>query len=304
MYDLIIVGGGAAGLTAGIYARRATLKTLLLEKLAVGGQINITDIIENYPGFPEISGPELMEKFKEHAEKFDLEIKIAEVKRVRDEGEKKIVITTGEEFETLSVIISSGSSPRELKVPGEKKFKGRGISYCAICDGPFFSKRKVAVVGGGDSAIKEALYLTQIVEKVIVIHRRDKLRAEKIIQEKAFSNRKMDFIWDTVVEEIVGENRVEMLKLRNVKTGEKSELAVDGVFIYIGVHPNTKFVDVKKTEGGLILTDECMETSSRGIFAAGDCRAKCLRQIATCVGEGAIAAYNAGEYVENLKSNR
>ena len=274
----------------------------VFEKMGVGGQIMLTDTVENYPGFPTISGPELMQKFEEHAEKFGVEIKYEEVVKVETEGKIHKVKTDSGEYETIAVIVATGSQPRKLNVEGEDKFTGRGVSYCAVCDGAFFRDKTVAVIGGGDSAIKEAIYLTQLVKKVIVIHRRDKLRAEKILQEQAFNNPKIEFIWDSVVDKILGTDRFEGLLIKNVKNPEeKEELKVDGVFVYIGNIPNTNFVDVDKTSTGQIITDRELKTSVPGIYAAGDCRDTLLKQITTCVGDGALAAYTAGEYVEKFK---
>lgn len=303
MYDVIIIGGGSAGLTAAIYALRAGMKTLMFEKIGIGGQIILTDAVENYPGFPMISGPELMDKFEEHAKKFGAEIRYEEVKEVRSGAKTHTVITDGGEYETVTIIVASGSQPRKLKVEGEEKFIGKGVSYCAVCDGPFFKDKEVAVIGGGDAAIKESLYLAQIVKKIMVVHRREKLRAEKILQDQAFSNPKISFIWDHVADRIEGETKFEGITIKHVKEPDKKKtLPVNAVFVYIGHIPNTSFINVKKTSNGMIVTDQCLATSVRGIYAAGDCRDTCLRQIATCVGDGAIAAYNAGEYVDRFKS--
>jgi len=296
-YDVVIVGGGPAGLTAGIYTQRAMLKTLLLERGVVGGQILVTDLIENYTGFPEVTGAELSQKLESHARKFGLEIRNEEVISVLEEEGFKLVKTNTHSYQAGAVIVASGTTPRRLGVPGEREFTGMGVSYCATCDGFFFRDKNVFVVGGGDSAITEALYLSKIASSVTVIHRRDKLRAEKILQERAFQNPKIGFIWDTVVEEIRGKDTVESLLVRNVKTGEKRALPADGVFIYIGLTANTDFVDVEKNNG-FIVTNEKMETSTPGIFAAGDCRDTVLRQIATAVGDGAIAAVSAERYLE------
>jgi thioredoxin reductase (NADPH) len=305
MYDIVIIGGGAAGITAAIYALRAGMNTILIEKMGVGGQIILTEAVENYPGFPFISGPDLMERFEKHAEKFGLQIKYEEAERIESEGNMHRVITDEGSYETRAVIIATGSVPRKLSVPGEENLIGKGVSFCAVCDGPFFKEKEVAVIGGGDAAVKEAIYLTQIVNKVRIVHRRDKLRAEKILQEQAFDNPKIEFIWNHVVDSVIGDNRFEGILIKDVHDpGKTTKLDVAAVFVYIGHIPNTKFLDVKKTETGLILTFSSVKTSVPGIFAAGDCRDTCLRQIATCVGDGALAAYFSGEYVEKLRSGK
>lgn len=301
VYDVVIIGGGPAGLTAGIYVKRAMLKAVLIEKMGVGGQIIVTDLVENFPGFLEISGADLAGKFEEQARKFGLEMKgMVEVSSIEDRRKTKIVKTAEGDIETKSVLIASGTTPKRLGAKGELEFTGRGVSYCATCDGFFFRDKVVVVIGGGDSAITEAIYLTKMAKKVIVVHRRDELRAEKINQEHAFSNPKISFIWDSVLEEIVGKNIVEKVVLRNVKTNITSEMKTDGVFIYVGLIPNTAFVDVKKDEWGFIIANYKMETSVKGIFVAGDCRVTPLRQIATAVGDGAIAAVSAERYLEQL----
>ncbi len=303
MHDVIILGGGAAGLTAAIYATRAGMKTMLLEKMGIGGQIILTEAVENYPGFSFISGPELMDKFEKHAEKFGVEIVYEEAKKVKSSASSHTVVTDENEYETISVIVATGSTPKKLGVPGEDEFIGRGVSFCAVCDGPFFKEKEVVVIGGGDAAVKESIYLTQIVKKVTIVHRRDKLRAEKILQDQAFANPKIEFIWDHVVDHISEEGQFKRVVIKDVNDPEKkNEINVAGIFIYIGHIPNTKFLDVAKTTNGLIVTDECLATSVNGIYAAGDCRDTCLRQIATCVGDGALAAYFAGEHVESVKS--
>ncbi len=303
LYDVVIIGGGPAGLTAGVYVKRAMLKALLLERTGVGGQIIITDLIENYPGFLEISGGDLARKFEEHAPKFDLEMQsMVEVIGIEDRKNTKLVKTTGGDFEAKTVVIASGTTPRKLGTKGEIEYTGRGVSYCATCDGFFFRDKTVVVIGGGDSAITEAIYLTKMAKKVIIVHRRDKLRAEKINQEHAFSNPKIGFVWDSIVEEIAGKNTVEKVVIKNVKTNAVSEINTDGVFIYVGLIPNTAFADVKKDERGFIVANERMETSVRGIFVAGDCRVTPLRQIATAVGDGAIAAVSAEKYIEGIIS--
>ncbi len=301
VYDVVIIGGGPAGLTAGIYAKRAMLNAVLLEKMGVGGQIIVTDLVENFPGFQEISGADLAGKFEQHAQKFGLETKImVEVAGIEDRGKTKLVKTNEGDFETKTVIITTGTTPKKLGAKGELELTGRGVSYCATCDGFFFRDKTVVVVGGGDSAITEAIFLTRMAKKVMVVHRRDKLRAEKINQEHAFVNPKISFVWDSVVEEVAGKQVVEKVIVKNVKTNEVSEIKTDGVFIYVGLIPNTGFADVKKDEWGFIITNDNRETSVKGIFAAGDCRVTPLRQIATAVGDGAIAAVSAERYIEGL----
>ena len=299
MYDVIIIGGGPAGLSAGIYAGRARLKTVIIEKLMPGGQAAVTDFIENYPGFSEgVTGSELTMKMQEQAEKFGCEFLYEETIDVN--VEEKTVKTPSQEYRGKTLIIATGADPKNLEVPGTDTLRGRGISFCATCDGALFSGKTVTVVGGGDSAIKEAMFLTRFVSKVFVIHRRDALRAEKIIQEKAFQNSKIEFIWDTIVTEIKGDQRVKSVMVKHVKTGEESEIPVDGVFIYIGRIPNTSLFEVEKVNG-YIVTDEDMHTSVEGVFAAGDCRKKAHRQVATAVGDGAAAAMSAEEYIAQVE---
>jgi len=301
VYDVVIIGGGPAGLTAGIYVKRAMLKAVLLERIGIGGQIIITDLVENFPGFLEISGADLARKFEEHAQKFGLETKsMVEVSGIEDKGSTKIVKTTEGDIEAKAVIIASGTTPKKLGVKGELEFIGRGVSYCATCDGFFFRDKVVVVIGGGDSAVTEAIFLTKMAKKVVVVHRRDKLRAEKINQEHAFANPKISFVLDSVVEEIEGKNTVEKVIIRNVKTNQASEIKTDGVFIYVGLIPNTGFADVEKDERGFIVPYPGQATSVKGIFVAGDCRVTPLRQIATAVGDGAIAAVSAEKYIEGL----
>ena len=297
IYDLIIVGGGPAGVTAGIYAQRARLKTVLLEKLGVGGQIILSDLVENYPGFQEISGFDLMQRFEAQAKTLGLTVEDCEVTRVTDKGEHKLVKTSDHDYMAKSVIIASGSKSRRLGVKGEEALIGKGVSFCATCDGFFFRGKDIVLVGGGNSAITEALYLAKIVNKVYVVHRRSELRAEKILQERALENPVIEFVWDSVVEEIVGNTVVEGVVLRNVKTKERSELAAGGVFVYVGITPNTEFIDLKKDENGFIHTDRSLATSIPGIFAVGDCRQTELRQVATAVGDGALAVTSVERYL-------
>lgn len=305
MYDLIIVGGGPAGLTAGIYAVRFGLNTIILEKSEISGQIALADVVENYPGFPEISGLELMEKYKSHAQEIGVETKITEVLSIRDEGKKKIVSTDSGEFESKAVIIATGANPKHLNVPGEKEFISKGVSYCAICDGPFFKNKTVVVVGGGNSAIADALLLSKIAKKVYLIHRRDKLRAVKILQDRAFKATNIEFILNACILEIIGNTegirRVEKIVVKDLKSGELQELATDGVFIYIGIHPNTEIIDVEKNEEGFIRTDRFLETSKKGIYAAGDCRDTPLWQLVAAVRDGALAATAVNDYIEKFK---
>lgn len=302
LYDCIIVGGGPAGLTAGLYTARAKMNTLLFEKGTIGGQIAITDLVENYPGFPDgISGKELSLRFKEQAERFGLKVVKGEVVKVEKSGKEVILhLRNGQILRAKTLIVASGSNPRKLGVPGESEFLNRGVSYCATCDGALFEGSPIAVIGGGDSAAQEALFLTRFGSVVYLIHRRDQLRAQKHLQEKVFSNPKIKFIPNNVVEEIKGGDFVERLVLKNTKTGELSELPVEGVFIFIGLEPNTGFLrdSLKLDERGYILTDERMRTNLEGVFAAGDCRSGSTGQVAVAVGEGCIAAMEAEKYIE------
>jgi thioredoxin reductase (NADPH) len=303
-HEVIIIGGGPAGLTAGIYAGRSRLKTLIIEESLIGGLTALTAVIENYPGFPEgITGKELSKRLEEQAKKFGVKIIEGSVLKVSLNGNWKIIETTNGIFRAPALIICSGTKPKKLGVPGEKEFLGKGVSYCAVCDGAFFTGKKVAVIGGGDSAVEEALYLTRFAEEVIIIHRRDNLRAEKITQEKAFSNPKIKFLWSHVVKAIEGDKKVERLVLEDLKTKEEKIFPIDGVFIYIGLSPQTDIFQslLKLDSNGFIITDENMQTSVPGIFAAGDIRVKNLRQIVTALSDGAIAATYAGKYLEELR---
>jgi len=299
-YDVIIIGGGPAGLTAGLYAARAGLKSLLLERGIFGGQIVNARMVENYPGFPGgISGPELGEFMRRQATKYGLETLTTEVTGVRT-GNAYEVSTTEGTIQTKSIIIAAGSEYRKLDVAGEERLSGRGVSYCATCDGFFFRDREVAVVGGGDTAVTDALELTQHCRKVYIIHRRDQLRATKALQEKAFSQPKIELVWNSVVHEIEGDRMVRNVRLRNVKTGQSSDLEVDGIFVAVGLKPNSQVFSqlVPLDEAGFIVTDELMRTSAPGIFAAGDVRHNSFRQVITAAGDGAAAAMSAFKYVK------
>jgi len=302
-YDLVIIGGGPAGLTAGIYASRARLNVLLLEKAAPGGQVLITDWIENYPGFPVgSSGYDLVTHMVEQSKRFGLTIETKEVLSLDlSEAVKKIELND-KTITTLSIIIATGASPRKLGVPGEDMFIGKGVSFCATCDGPFFKEHVVAAVGGGDTAVQESIYLTKFVKKVYLIHRRDELRATKILQERAMENDKIELVWNSVLTGIGGGlTNVEKIGVKNVKTGEEKEIPVSGCFIWVGILPNTSFLKdtVKVDENGFIIADHNMETSVPGVFAVGDVRNTPLRQVVTAVGDAAIAAVSAEHYIEN-----
>jgi len=303
IYDMVVIGGGPAGLTAALYGARGGLKTVVLEMGVPGGQAGQTDIIENYPGFPEgINGLELAMKFSEQAQRFGARIEMAAVQEVELAGNIKKAFAGDKVFEGRTVIIATGASPRFLGVPGEKEFKGRGVSYCATCDGAFFREKKVAVVGGGDSAIEEALYLTRFASQVVIIHRRDSLRAVRVLQDRAKDNPKISFEWSTVVKAIGGENKVQKLILEDVKTGAAREEEFDGVFVFIGLDPNTDFLGdaVTKDAKGYIVTRENLATSIPGVFAAGDVRSKEFRQVSISVGDGAMAAMAAERYLASL----
>lgn len=304
-YDVVVVGGGPAGLTAGLYTCRSRLRTVLIEEIFVGGQVATTGMVENYPGFKDgIKGSELIQNMEEQARKFGLEVLTGGIEGVSvgENNLKRVKLSDGE-FSSTALIIASGTKPNELGVEGECELKGRGVSYCAICDGPFFQGLDVAVIGGGNSAVEEGIFLTKYAKKVYIIHRRNELRADKIIQERAFNNEKIEFVWDSVLDKIEGNQTVNAIEVRNVKTNALSKLEVGGVFMYVGVKPNTEFLKgiVVTDEKGFIITDDEMKTSVPGIFAAGDVRVKLLRQIATAVGDGATAAFAAEKYIEHLK---
>jgi thioredoxin reductase (NADPH) len=301
MYDVIIIGAGPAGLTSGIYTARGGLKTIIIESAMPGGQASLTEKIENYPGFPEgIGGYELMNAFYQQALRFNVEFMFEEVKSLELQGQIKKVITNGNEYLSKAVIIATGSKPRFLDVPGEKLFHGRGVSYCATCDGAFFKGKKVIVVGGGDAALEEGLYLTRFAEEIVIIHRRTGFRAAQIAIENARENPKIKFELNCVIEEILGVDQVEGVRVRNVITGENKNLKVDGVFIYIGTEPNTKFIskELSVNEQGYLNTDILLQTNVPGVFAAGDIRNKQLRQVATAVGDGALAAFEVERFID------
>ena len=299
MYDTIIIGAGPAGMTAALYAARSNLKVALIEGGLPGGQMNNTSDIENYPGYANISGPELAEKMFEPLENLGVEHLYGFVKNIENHGDVKKVITDDQEFETRTVIVATGSKHRLLGVPGEEELNSRGVSYCAVCDGAFFRDQDLLVVGGGDSAVEEAIFLTQFAKSVTIVHRRDELRAQKVLQDRAFANDKINFIWDSVVKEIKGENRVESVVIENVKTNQVTEHAFGGVFIYVGLDPVSDFTkDLQiQDESGWIVTDDHMKTSVPGVFAVGDVRQKDLRQVTTAVGDGAIAGQEAYKYI-------
>lgn len=299
MYDTIIIGAGPAGMTAALYAARSNLKVALIEGGLPGGQMNNTSDIENYPGYANISGPELAEKMFEPLENLGVEHLYGFVENIENHGDVKKVITDDEEFETRTVIVATGSKHRLLGVPGEEELNSRGVSYCAVCDGAFFRDQDLLVVGGGDSAVEEAIFLTQFAKSVTIVHRRDELRAQKVLQDRAFANEKINFIWNSVVKEIKGENRVESVVIENVKTNQVTEHAFGGVFIYVGLDPVSDFTkDLQiQDESGWIVTDDHMKTSVAGVFAVGDVRQKDLRQVTTAVGDGAIAGQEAYKYI-------
>ncbi|MBI5144111.1 MAG: thioredoxin-disulfide reductase [Candidatus Omnitrophica bacterium] len=308
IYDIVIIGAGPAGLTAGIYASRARLKTLLLEKAMCGGQALIADTIENFPGFPDgIKGPDLGNWILKQAEHFGVEKKLAEAKRIIPKKEEKgpfaVVLDEGEDIHALSLIIATGARWNALGIPGEKELTGRGVSYCATCDGPLFKGKDLVVIGGGDTALEDALFLTKFANKITIIHRRDRLRATEILQERAFANKRIEFCYNSIATGIVGRTKVEGIKIKDVNTGKEKIIKSEGVFVFIGILPNSEILKglVKMDEKGYIISDEDMKTSADGIFACGDVRKKLLRQIVTAAGEGATAAFSAQAYVERLK---
>lgn len=302
LHDLIIIGAGPAGLAAGLYAARDKQDVVLIEKLSPGGQVLSTDWVENYPGFPEgVSGFELMDNIRKQAERFDLKILSREVQGVDFNRQMKHLSLASGSMEARSVIVTTGAQPRKLGIEGEELLTGKGVSYCGTCDGPFYRDADVAVIGGGDTAVQEAIFLTRFASRVYVIHRRDELRATKIIQERAFANEKIEFVWDTIPLSIAGQTGVENLMLRNVKTNEASSLSVEGVFVLVGTRPVTEFLgDAVDLDGqGFIKVNRRQETNVPGVFAAGDVTSETPRQIATAVGEGVTAVLHAEEYLED-----
>ncbi len=301
-FDTIILGGGPAGLSAAIYAARGAVSTAIVDINMLGGQPSNYLELENYPGFQIVGGYDLMEKFEEHADKFGVQkFPMQEIESV--DLKNKIIKTKEYEFKAGTIIIATGAQPMKLGVPGEQEFVGRGVSYCAVCDGAFYKNKVVAVVGGGNAAVEEAMYLTKFADKVYVIHRRDELRADKIVQERAFKNEKIEFIWNSVVKEIKGDNLVTTAVLENVKTKEISNLQVNGVFPYIGMTPNVELFSgqLQQDARGFIVTDETMATSVEGVFAIGDVRTTPLRQVVTAAADGAVGAVYAVKYLETIK---
>ena len=301
-YQLIIVGGGPAGLTAGLYAARGRLKVLLIEKGAAGGQVLVTDWVDNYPGFVEgVSGFDLIDKMTTHADRFGLEKKFAAITSLQLDGDiKTVTLENSEVFTAKTIILSTGAKPRKLKVAGENEFSGRGVSYCATCDGPFYRNQEIAIVGGGNTAIQDALHLTKFATKVTIIHRRGELRATKILQEKAFCNQKIDFLWNTQVKEIRGDRTGVVELLLSHHDGDESILKVTGIFILIGITPNNEILpldQLRTDETGFIVTDQEMATTIPGVYAAGDIRSKRSRQIINAAGEGAVAELSAERYL-------
>ena len=300
-YDIVIIGGGPGGLAAGLYAARARRRTLLIEKGVVGGQISLTELVENYPGIESINGFDLAQGMLKHAQTFGLETRFAEVSGL-ERRDGLWLLRTGEgDLSARAVIVASGADYNRLGVPGEERLTGRGVSYCATCDAAFFKDQEVAVVGGGDSALDEGMFAARFASRVTVIHRRDQLRASRILQERAMANPKMEFVWNTVVTEVLGEGEVTGVRLLNRATEQESVLAVSAVFIFIGQHPNTDYLRglVPMDDGGHVLVNDWMETDQPGLYAAGDVRQNSARQVATSVGDGVTAVIAADHYISN-----
>ncbi|NOQ41308.1 MAG: thioredoxin-disulfide reductase [Desulfuromusa sp.] len=304
-YDVVIIGGGPAGMTAGLYASRANLKTLLLEKMIMGGQMMTTTLVENWPGYPGgIEGPELMMRFQEHCVEFGLETDYGTIEKIIDNGDTKTLIVDEKEMTCKAVIIATGVIPRKLGVEGEAALVGKGVSYCATCDGAFFRDVPIAVIGGGDTAVEEALYLTRFASKVTLVHRRDQLRATKILRDRIMANEKIEVAWDSVVDSLESDNTgLTGVMLRNMKTGETSKVELQGIFVAVGVTPTTGFVAdlLELNEDGYIKAGEDTLTAVPGILAAGDCRTTVLKQVSTAVGDGAVAAIMAEKYIDELE---
>lgn len=304
-FDMIILGGGPAGLSAAIYAARGAVKVAIVDISMTGGQVSNTLELENYPGFPIVGGYDLMEKFEEHADKFGVEkFLMQEITSIDLVGETKIIETTENTFKAKSIVIATGAKPQKLGVAGENEFAGRGVSYCAVCDGAFFKEKVVTVVGGGNAAIEEAMYLTRFATKVNVIHRRDELRADKIVQQRAFENKKLNFIWDSAITEIVGDKNVNKAVVKNLKTNEVTELETDAVFPYVGFKPNTEMFagQIQLSPQGFIEANMDLETNLQGVYVAGDVRVTPLRQVITAAADGAVAATNSIKYIEKLET--
>jgi len=304
-WDVVIIGAGPAGLCAGLYCGRAKLKTLVLDKLAPGGALLVTDLVEDYPGFDRISGAELAERMEAQARKFGAEFRLAEVKHVALNGSKKIITTDEGTLTSDVVIVTSGSTPHRLGVPGETRFLGKGVSTCALCDGAFFQNEVIAVVGGGDSALKEAVFLTKYASKIYLIHRRDQFRAQKNWQDKVVAHPKIELVLDSIVDEIVGETTVTGVAVRDVRGGEVRQLAVTGVFVFVGSQPNTFFAreHLEHDASGYLVTNADMETAVPGIYVAGDVRSQLTRQISNAVGDATVASVAAEHYLEHLRGH-
>jgi thioredoxin reductase (NADPH) len=308
-FELVIVGAGPAGLTAGLYAKRSELDAVVLERGLPGGQLLNTDLIDDYPGLPEVEGRELAERMTNHAKKFGLQIDTVTVKGIKklEDGDFRITSEEGPAYRAPTVILTAGGTPNKLGVPGEEEYAGRGVSYCAICDGAFFKGEKIAVVGGGDAAAEEADFLTRYVDELYLIHRRDELRAQKILQKRIFENPKIEIVWNTVIEEVVGDEKgMTDLRLRNVESGEESMLNVTGLFVFIGFRPNTGLLEdhAEHDAGGYLISDRDMRASIPGLFVAGDVRAQLTRQITTAVGDATTAVIAAEKYLTELKQSR